>query len=242
MKRYFIGDLHGSKKALDSVFNKIDIENNEVYFMGDYIDRGANSKEVLETLKKLTEENENVFCLLGNHDKMLIDFVANGDNLGFLNDPNLNTLKSIFEKKLYFDGRFDIFDENSKNITKELRLNLLHNPLYLWLLERPYFLQTNKQIIVHAGVDKLLNNWMDTDLEDMIWVRPNTNIKNNTGKDIIVGHTITSKFIKPKENEQPQIYISSQGNEYYIDTANFLYDNARILEYDIDTDKYSIID
>lgn len=235
--RAFIGDIHGSIEALHSALSKIDLKSTEIYFVGDYVDRGKDSKLVLDELKHLNENNENIHCILGNHDKMFIDFVYLGDNLGFLNDPNLNTLKSFFTNDLNFDGMYDVYDGNYNKVTKNLRHELSLNPILPWLISLPKYIETENQIITHAGVDKSLTNWKETSDLDFMWIRPNLQIPNNTGKDIIVGHTMTYKF-KDAGLNQPDIYVSELTNEYFIDTANYQYGNARVLLYDIEKDSY----
>lgn len=237
--RAFIGDLHGSIKALESALDKIDLETTEVFFLGDYVDRGKESKKVLEKLMELSER-DNVHCILGNHDAMLLDFIETGDPLGLVNDPQLNTFKSFFpDRTLYYNSYYSIFDENNKDITLDLRMALSKETSIAWLKELPLFLLRENQIIVHAGVDKTLDNWMLTESSDFYWIRPNLKIKNKTGKDIIMGHTVTYKFMKEYSLEkQPPIYISKETNEYFIDTYNYFFENARVLFYDIDEKKY----
>lgn len=244
MNRYraFVGDLHGSIEALDSALSKVDLNNTDIYFLGDYVDRGANSKLVLEKLKYLTDNYSTIHCIMGNHDKMLLDFVYLGDNLGFLNDPQLNTLNSFFSGGLKFDGSYDIYNSHYRIITKEIRNELTESSLIKWLLKLPAYIETDKQIIVHAGIDKELDNWKDTSNEDFMWIRPNLMIPNKTGKDIIVGHTMTYKFQDVIGSNQPDIYISPKTNEYFIDTANYQYGNAKVLLYDTKYNKYSIIE
>lgn len=243
MNRYraFIGDLHGSIKSLNSALSKIDIENTDVYFLGDYVDRGRHSKEVLEKLIALTNNYSNVFCILGNHDKMFLDFVYTGDNLGFVNDPALNTLNSFFDSELRYNGLYDVLDKDYHYVTKSVREKLVKDPIVHWLISLPLYLETDTQIITHAGIDKTLENWKNTSNMDFMWIRPNLMIPNNTGKDIIMGHTMTYKFLGSSQT-QPDIYVSSNTHEYFVDTANYQYDNAKVLLYDTETNVYSTID
>lgn len=77
---YSIGDIHGNISALRNLYSLIleDInlhgKASKIIFLGDYIDRGTDSREVLDFLMGLRDSNniEHVF-LLGNHEQMLID-------------------------------------------------------------------------------------------------------------------------------------------------------------------------
>lgn len=81
---YAVGDLHGRYDLLRDMLKRIveDFEGRrddrrlKVVFLGDYIDRGDQSREVLETLKRLvTGVHLNIAALRGNHEAALLDFV-----------------------------------------------------------------------------------------------------------------------------------------------------------------------
>src|SRR5674476_717351 len=80
---YAIGDIHGRADLLDEVLNRIDADltKNPVprgieVFLGDYIDRGPASREVLDRLVARSRTHQAIF-LKGNHETYLIDFVNN---------------------------------------------------------------------------------------------------------------------------------------------------------------------
>lgn len=243
----FVGDLHGSIEALNSVFTKVNLEETTLYFLGDYVDRGKDSFQVLNKLKSLTE-TEDVHCILGNHDKMFLDFIDFGDPLMFYNDPSLNTLKSFYpDRNIMLDSNYQLYSKKEEgdikiSIQKELRKELEKHPLVKWLRELPYYIETESQIIVHAGIDKSMKHWKDTSESDFIWIRPNSFFKNNTGKDIIAGHTVTYRFYHEFDiNIQPNIFLYDS-KEFFIDTYNFHFDNARVLLYDVVNNSYKQID
>lgn len=70
MKVIAVGDLHGMSNYLKRLLANID-EDYHLVFLGDYVDRGPDSKEVLDILLKLPEERATL--IMGNHDKMMID-------------------------------------------------------------------------------------------------------------------------------------------------------------------------
>lgn len=66
---YAISDIHGCAKTLSALLNKLVLTSDDtVYFLGDYVDRGPDSKGVLDIVMKLP----NAFCLRGNHDDMMV--------------------------------------------------------------------------------------------------------------------------------------------------------------------------
>lgn len=74
MKRYVIGDVHGCYDELRNLIEKIDIHSDghaaKMIFVGDYVDRGPNSKSVVQLIMKLQEDGH--VALMGNHEDMLI--------------------------------------------------------------------------------------------------------------------------------------------------------------------------
>jgi serine/threonine protein phosphatase 1 len=83
---YAIGDVHGRADLLQQVLSRIDDHLNAYpvsraihVFLGDYVDRGPASQEVLDRLIERTQSHE-LICLKGNHESYL---------LNFLNDPNV---------------------------------------------------------------------------------------------------------------------------------------------------------
>ena len=93
--KFAIGDIHGSMKYLRALIGKC-LEYAEkqqtrphFIFLGDYVDRGPQSREVLTYLQQLPEilrTGAKATCLRGNHDQMLIDAVLHHDvNSWFFN-------------------------------------------------------------------------------------------------------------------------------------------------------------
>jgi serine/threonine protein phosphatase 1 len=67
-KTYIIGDVHGEYDTLVKLVEKLP-EDAEIIFVGDLIDRGAKSREVIEFIRK-----NNYRCVLGNHEQFMIDY------------------------------------------------------------------------------------------------------------------------------------------------------------------------
>lgn len=73
-----IGDIHGMAGKLEALLRKIDAWFRERHesdaprfiFLGDYIDRGPNSREVIERVRVLQEKG--AVCLRGNHEELMI--------------------------------------------------------------------------------------------------------------------------------------------------------------------------
>ena len=70
MKRWVIPDIHGCSKTLQALFEQQirPSKEDEIYFLGDYIDRGPDSKGVIDYVRQLEEDGYKVFPLRGNHE------------------------------------------------------------------------------------------------------------------------------------------------------------------------------
>lgn len=78
MRRFVIGDIHGCSKALRTLIETIAPEaDDELIFLGDYVDRGPDSKGVIEQLIELQNQCR-VIALRGNHEIMLWSVAYNG--------------------------------------------------------------------------------------------------------------------------------------------------------------------
>lgn len=69
-KQFVISDIHGCVKTFRALVEKIGLrKEDELYLLGDYIDRGPDSKGVVDFILKLQEEGYNVIALRGNHEE-----------------------------------------------------------------------------------------------------------------------------------------------------------------------------
>jgi serine/threonine protein phosphatase 1 len=76
MSTYAIGDIHGNLDALDALVLQIEPElhtRDTVVFLGDYIDRGPNSKGCIQRILRLKAEAPcRIIGLLGNHEQWML--------------------------------------------------------------------------------------------------------------------------------------------------------------------------
>ena len=96
--RYAIGDLHGCSKTFRKlVMDVIKLQKSDVlYCLGDYVDRGPDSKGVIDFILELRENGYTVNTLRGNHDQMMMDASKNSESLkDWLRNGGSTTLKSF---------------------------------------------------------------------------------------------------------------------------------------------------
>ena len=196
MNIFAIGDIHGSLTELTLLHKKIlthekfDIKNDLLIHLGDYIDRGKNSKGVIDQIVKLKDEKIKTINLMGNHEEFMINFFSNKINniKKWLNFGADQTFKSYGIEIVEFikDGFEDDIIDNLRNKLSEKmgnnHINFFNN------LEISF--STNKYLFVHAGIDPL-KNLSDQTKKDYLWSRSNNFFhKDFMSKKIIVhGHT-----------------------------------------------------
>jgi len=72
---YVIPDIHGYNDCLDQILSRILPlrPNDQLVFLGDYVDRGPDSDKVLDNLCDLTEKyGDQVTCIMGNHEWLFL--------------------------------------------------------------------------------------------------------------------------------------------------------------------------
>ncbi|MBF9048799.1 serine/threonine protein phosphatase [Roseobacter sp. HKCCD9010] len=157
---YVVGDIHGRLDLLERLLEAIDadltkraIEDPQLVFVGDYIDRGDQSAEVLRRLRELEMAHcDNVVCLMGNHERMMLDFIDNPPRYGprWLRNGGLQTLAS-FSVSAAGVGE-TVAPEVFINLSDELRDRIGKN-LEAWVRHQPLVWNSGTLWVVHAGVD-----------------------------------------------------------------------------------------
>jgi len=183
-KIFAIGDIHGSIDRLQDLMQKIPIDfaNDTLLFIGDYIDRGPGSVEVVEYLMDLKKRVPEIILLKGNHEDMLEKYLDGTDRFTYLLNGGQNTLDSYLSKT----HRSDSFPIPAEHIDffKSLRL----------------YYETEAYIFVHAGLRPKIP-LASQKTEDLLWIRDKfIYSKYNFGKPVVFGHTPLEKpLVEPNK-------------------------------------------
>ena len=80
-----IGDIHGCHAALANLLPQVLDQADTIVFLGDYVDRGPHSKEVVSTLIALQhKKSHRIIPLMGNHDFLFLQYLSGCDASVFL--------------------------------------------------------------------------------------------------------------------------------------------------------------
>lgn len=166
--------MHGCARELRALLSQLPIsDSSTVVFLGDYVDRGPDSKGVIDLILELSDRCR-VIALKGNHEALMLDFLTEPHSVGaalFVLNGGVATLAS------YADGEGGyLIPSRHREFLEGLRL--------CWESERHFF--------VHAGVPNrpLAEIDLDRDADTLLWVRSAfLNSSRKWEKTIVHGHS-----------------------------------------------------
>jgi serine/threonine protein phosphatase 1 len=191
-KEWVIPDIHGCAQTLISlVENKIvPDETDTLIFIGDYIDRGPDSKGVIDYIMKLTKQGIRTVCLLGNHEEALLH--------AYKKEVKLKKTFSLFPKQnkplKFWIG---IGGDTTLESFGIKRVSLIPETYIDWIKSLELYYLTDKFVVVHAGLNFEIEDPF-TDLQAMTKVRDFQVDFSKTGnRKIVHGHVqLSLDFIK----------------------------------------------
>lgn len=186
---YVIGDIHGCYDELHELYGKIskreDFDQAKLIFVGDYIDRGPKSAEVVEFVNNLQENSSNVIALRGNHEQMLLDAVDDRRDLDmFLYNGGYQTMTS-YE---YLENGYEI---------SQIR-DIVGQKHYAWFKQLKEYYEYGNIAVAHAGINKPHLAAGGHTSQDLLWSRDLRKFPHNIYRFTVHGHTpMNEAFINP---------------------------------------------
>lgn len=188
---YAVGDLHGCDQLFQRLLDKLNAAAHpeaRLVTVGDYVDRGDDSRMVLRRLHHLSSvAGEYMVCLLGNHERMMLN--ALDDPLEeaprWLRHGGLQTLASY---RIAAPGRLS-GDSAWFEMAEKLR-HAIGEEILAWLRGLPLIWQTGNVAVVHAAADP---RWaLDAqDPDCFLWGHPEfRKLPRQDGTWIVHGHNI----------------------------------------------------
>ncbi|MCX6249477.1 MAG: metallophosphoesterase family protein [Bacteroidetes bacterium] len=176
--RFVVGDIHGCIRTFRKmVEDHLHLTRDDILFLlGDYIDRGPDSKSVLDYIIQLQEDGFRVIPLLGNHEYMLLQSIGSEEYFDlWLTNGCQATLRSFGVEAKHFRQRDSIFS--------------IPGEYFSFLMGLPGYAETDGYFLVHAGISDRAENVLE-DTDSMIWSRDEIyNEEFLKGRVLIHGHT-----------------------------------------------------
>ena len=169
MRLYAIGDVHGCDAMLADMHGRIGrdlaarpVADHRIIHIGDYGDRGPDTAGVIARLVALTAGDPCVMCLRGNHDQMLIDFLANPERGApmFLANGGKETLRS-YGVNLRRQNYASLGAQLAEKVPKAQRA---------FLEALPFTARFGDFLFVHAGIRPGVP-LAGQEPQDLIWIR-----------------------------------------------------------------------
>ena len=189
--KWAIGDVHGCPKTLKALLNKLNLKKiDRVFFLGDYINKGPDSKGVLDILIKLQMRGYKITCIIGNNDQKLLDAVK------------FKAYQKIFEDK---------YPETLQSFGVKSVLDIPHKYL-MFIRSMPKSVELKKHVLVHGdaipmdiGERKLLQGHVPTPLLDIRAGLKGKLIKldggiTKDGMGLLIAYNLTAQKVVKQKN------------------------------------------
>ncbi len=140
-----ISDIHGCYETFLELLDRLQLKkSDQLYLLGDFINRGPGSRQVIDTIMALQEKKYKVQAIKGNHEELLLE--SNQSRYDY--PGRLETVESF--------GIDHLVDLDSK--------------YQLWFQQLPNYVENDAYIFVHAGLDFSTLNPLDEQYQ-MLWIR-----------------------------------------------------------------------
>ena len=172
-KIFVVGDIHGCFEKLIALMDKLPLNDNQdqLIFIGDYIDRGSSSFDVVKYLIELKKLKPDTVFIKGNHEDMLQNYLDGSDRFTY----QLNGGQQTLDEYLNRSDKKDAFPIPPEHLE-------FFNSLQLYY-------QTDDYIFVHAGLREKVPLESQAKM-DLLWIRDEfIHSDFNFGKRVIFGHS-----------------------------------------------------
>jgi serine/threonine protein phosphatase 1 len=169
-RRFVIPDIHGCNLTFSTLVEEVISlkKEDDLYLLGDYIDRGPRSREVLQYVMRLINDGYRVFPLRGNHEEMFLDACTDRDQY----------------RTWILNGGYAALDSFGVEDACDVPI-----PFHRFCSRLPYFYLLDDYLLVHAGFNAEAEEPY-ADIQAMLWNRTRSvNKELLGGRTMICGHT-----------------------------------------------------
>lgn len=249
-------DIHGNMAAFKDALDRIDLGGgNRLVLLGDYIDEGEESGQVLRHIHSLQKEYgaQKVIVLRGNHEEAFLQWIdvygdphdREVDEYGLLRwddwlntDEDFRTFKSLITQQQWeaFCQACRTMSNDELNTAAAKMVLEANEDIVSWLRRLPYFFETEKQIFAHAGIDEEAGDWWQYGTAEEIFVGKYPPTTGPFYKDIVAGHVSSSRLAGAPDFHG---IFHDGASHYYIDGDVRTSGRIPILLYDEEKGIYS---
>lgn len=148
MRQFAIADLHGNLATFQALLKSIEYtKQDELFLLGDFIDKGPNSKGVIDFIMGMQVGDHRVHCLRGNHEQMCLDSTRS---------------RKRFDRWMRYGGKPTL---KSFGSFRKVPARYVE-----WMEALPLYLEVPGYLFVHAGLDTELEDPL-SDRRSLLWAR-----------------------------------------------------------------------
>jgi len=201
-RTFVIGDIHGDLPALERIFERLPPaeRGDTMVFLGDYIDRGPSSAQVVEFVRRLAKDGPaRVVALRGNHEDAWLRVIETGW-VEFVRPPGNGCLAAM---RSYTGG--PLAGPGSEPGPDEVRAlqsgSFFPAEVVAWMRTLPFWHEDEHAIYVHAGLPRDGTGFVHPSRAPvpaaLLWLRDEDFFRNYRGKLVVFGHTATA-YLPPE--------------------------------------------
>lgn len=222
-KVFVIGDIHGNYELLENILTKWNSEEEQLVFLGDYIDRGPDSLKVLRKVMELTK-NHGAIAISGNHEQIFLYWLNNPEKSSeFYFHEKVGGIEMIHS--LYPDMKENIILSNVNVVELASKVKSEFSSEIDFIKNLKIYHPWNEFLFVHAGIDVHVEDFRQTKAENFYWIREEFHKTPHLANEIVVfGHTPTVNLNEDKNNN---VWISPCRKKIGID-GGVIYENGQL--------------
>jgi len=209
-RRLVITDIHGCANTFIKLLEKVGLtKDDQLFLMGDFINRGSRSKEVIDHVLQLLKDGFEVYPLMGNHEESVLNIIR----------TKPKELKNLLSYR------------NSQNLlNKEKKIR---KRFFKFFKNLPYYYELEGFYLVHAGFNLEIEKPL-TDMHAMAWTRSFSLKKKFNKRCVIYGHTPTKirKIRRSIKNNAKSICLDNGCSHRFLGK-----EYSSLLCYDLDSRK-----
>lgn len=207
-RRLVITDIHGCANTFKKLLEKVELKHSDqLFLLGDFINRGPRSKEVIDHVLQLDADGYHVYPLMGNHEETVLHIIREKPE----------------ELRMLLKSRNSLCLLNKdKRIRKRF---------FRFMRNLPYYYELDNFYLVHAGFNLKIENPL-TDIHSMAWVRNFSLTEPFNDRTVYFGHTPTklSKIKAALESNASSICLDNGCSHTYLGK-----EYGRLLCFDLDS-------